>query len=117
MRPNPSTSQNYASPLEVLLSPDGARLYVLCQQSNEVRILNASNFALVKTIVVGRVPRGFSLSSSGNRLYVTNSWDDTISVIDTGTQNRDCNLAGGRGTVKRGCGQGGQSAVCGQSNQ
>lgn len=86
VRPNPSTSQNYASPLEVLLSPDGARLYVLCQQSNEVRILNASNFALVKTIVVGRVPRGFSLSSSGNRLYVTNSWDDTISVIDTGTQ-------------------------------
>jgi hypothetical protein len=28
-----STSEDYASPLEVLLSPDGARLYVLCQQS------------------------------------------------------------------------------------
>ena len=24
---------DYASPLEVMLSPDGARLYVLCQQS------------------------------------------------------------------------------------
>ena len=85
-RPNASASQNFASPLEVLLSPDGARLYVLCQQSNEVRILNASSFALIKTIAVGRVPRGFSLSSSGNRLYVTNSWDDTLSVIDTATQ-------------------------------
>ena len=86
VRPNLSTSQNYASPLEVLLSPDGARLYVLCQQSNEVRILNTSSFALIKTIAVGRAPRGFSLSSSGNRLYVTNSWDDTLSVIDTVAQ-------------------------------
>jgi YVTN family beta-propeller protein len=85
-QPNASASQNFASPLEVLLSPDGARLYVLCQQSNELRILNASSFALIKTIAVGRVPRGFSLSSSGNRLYVTNSWDDTLSVIDTATQ-------------------------------
>ena len=86
VQPNLRASQNYVSPLEVLLSPDGARLYVLCQQSNEVRILNASSFALIKTIAVGRVPREFSLSSSGKRLYVTNSWDDTLSVIDTITQ-------------------------------
>jgi YVTN family beta-propeller protein len=86
VQPVASASQNFVSPLEVLLSPDGTRLYVLCQQSNEVRILNASSFALIKTIAVGRVPRGFSLSSSGNRLYVANSQDDTLSVIDTVTQ-------------------------------
>ena len=34
---------NYASPLELLLSPDGARLYVLCQQSEEVRVLDAAS--------------------------------------------------------------------------
>jgi YVTN family beta-propeller protein len=76
---------DYASPLEVLLSPDGARLYVLCQQSEEVRVLDASSYAVIKDISVGRVPRGFSLSASGDRLFVTNSWDDTLSVIDTGT--------------------------------
>lgn len=76
---------DYASPLEVLLSPDGARLYVLCQQSEEVRVLNASSYAVIKNIAIGRVPRGFSLSASGDRLFVTNSWDDTLSVIDTGT--------------------------------
>lgn len=75
---------DYASPLEVLLSPDGARLYVLCQQSEEVRVLDASSYAVIKNIAVGRVPRGFSLSASGDRLFVTNSWDDTLSVIDTG---------------------------------
>jgi len=76
---------DYASPLEVLLSPDGARLYVLCQQSEEVRVLDAASFAVIKNIAVGRVPRGFSLSPDGERLFVTNTWEDTISVIDTRT--------------------------------
>jgi YVTN family beta-propeller protein len=74
---------DYASPLEVLLSPDGARIYVLCQQSEQVRVLNASTYAVIKNIVVGKVPRGISLSPDGARLFVTNSWDDTLSVIDT----------------------------------
>ncbi len=73
----------YASPLELLFSPDGARLYVLCQQSQEVRVLDAATFATIKNIPVGGVPRGIALSSKGDRLYVTNSWDDTLSVIDT----------------------------------
>ena len=80
-----SVAQEYASPLELLLSPDSTRLYVLCQQSEEVRVLNATSFAVLKNIPVGRAPRGFSLSASGDRLFVTNSWDDTLSVIDTGT--------------------------------
>jgi YVTN family beta-propeller protein len=76
---------DYASPLEILLSPDDARLYVLCQQSEEVRVLDAATHAAIKTIAVGRVPRGMALSPSGDRLFVTNSWDDTLSVIDTRT--------------------------------
>ena len=75
----------YASPLEVLVSPDGARLYVLCQQTEEVRVLDESTHKPIKAIPVGRVPRGMALSASGDRLFVTNSWDDTLSVIDTRT--------------------------------
>ncbi|MGA2205916.1 MAG: hypothetical protein ABSG10_04205 [Terracidiphilus sp.] len=73
----------YASPLEVLLSPDGTRLYVLCQQSDEVRVLDAGSYGAIGKIAVGRVPRGMALSAGGDRLLVTNSWDDTLSVIDT----------------------------------
>lgn len=73
----------YASPLEMLFSPDGARLYVLCQGSRQVRVLDAKGYAEIKKIEVGETPRGFSLSPKGDRLYVANSWDDTISVIDT----------------------------------
>ena len=77
------TLLDFASPVELLFSPDGARLYVLCQQSGEVRVLNAATWAPIKTIAVGHVPRGFSLSPDGARLFVANSWDDTISVVDT----------------------------------
>jgi len=73
----------YASPVEMLFSADGKRLFVLCQGSGEVQVLDAASYAEIKKISVGRTPRGFSLSSDGNRLYVANSWDDTVSVIDT----------------------------------
>ena len=73
----------YASPIEMLYSSDGKRLFVLCQGSDEVRVLDAANYAPLKKIGVGHVPRGFALSHDGSRLYVVNSWDDTLSVIDT----------------------------------
>jgi YVTN family beta-propeller protein len=76
-------SEDYASPLELLLSPDGSRLYVLCQGTGEVRVLSASNGKELSSIPVGRMPRGFSFSPDGARLFVANSWDDTVSVIDT----------------------------------
>lgn len=75
----------YASPVEMLYSSDGSRLFVLCQQSDEVRVLDSRTYAEIKKIRVGHVPRGFSLSPMGDQLFVANSWDDTISVIDTKT--------------------------------
>jgi YVTN family beta-propeller protein len=77
--------QSYASPLELLMSPDGGRIYVLCNESSEVRVLNGNTYAPIKSIPVGSQPRGFSLSADGTRLFVANSWDDTVSVIDTNT--------------------------------
>lgn len=73
----------YPSPLEVLYSANGTQLYVLCNESDEVRVLNAATGAAIKSIQVGHIPRGISLSPDGNRIFVTNTWDDTLSVIDT----------------------------------
>ncbi len=72
----------YASPVEMLFSSDGGRLFVLCQGTDEVRVLDAQTYTPIKSIAVGRLPRGFSLSHDGKRLLVANTWDDTISVID-----------------------------------
>ena len=64
-------------------SPDGRLLYVVCQDSDEVRVVDAQSSKVVATIPVGHVPRGLALSPDGNRLYITNAWSDTVSVIDT----------------------------------
>jgi YVTN family beta-propeller protein len=76
-------NEDYASPLEMLLSPDGSQLYVLCQGTGEVRVLSTASGRELEAIPVGRMPRGFSFSPDGSRLFVVNSWDDTVSVIDT----------------------------------
>ena len=78
--------ERYLSPLELALSPDGRLLYVVCQDSDELRVVDAQSGKLLATIAVGRSPRGIVLSRDGSRIYVTNSWSDTVSVIDAGTR-------------------------------
>jgi YVTN family beta-propeller protein len=82
-QPSAENAERYASPLELLLPPDGLRLYVLCQGADEVRVLDAASGRELRAIAVGRAPRGFSLSPDGRRLFVANSWDDSVTVIDT----------------------------------
>ena len=65
------------------LSPDGRLLYVVCQESDEVRVVDAQTGRVSGSVAVGHVPRGIAVSSDGQRLYVTNAWSDTVSVIDT----------------------------------
>ncbi|HKU25122.1 MAG TPA: YncE family protein, partial [Candidatus Sulfotelmatobacter sp.] len=87
-RPTPKrvsavAKERYLSPIEIAISPDGHLLYVVCQDSNEVRVIETAAGTVVKSIPVGRVPRGIALSPDGNMLYVTNAWSDNVSVIDT----------------------------------
>lgn len=72
----------YASPVEMLFSHDGKRLFVLCQGSDEVRVLDAATYQPIAKVHVGHLPRGFSLSPDSRRLLVANTWDDTVSIID-----------------------------------
>ena len=78
-----SDEARYLSPREMVLSLDGRWLYVMCEASDEVRLVDTQSGGVVKTVAVGRVPRGIALSPDGKKLYVANSWDDTASEIDT----------------------------------
>ena len=87
-KPAPKQSQSalrerYLSPLEMVFSPDGRVLYVLCQDSDEVKVIDVASATPINSIPVGHVPRGIALSPDARRLYVTNAWSDTVSVIDT----------------------------------
>ncbi len=74
----------YLSPGDIAISPDGRHLYVVCERSDEVRVVNAQTGEVEKRIEVGHVPRGIALSPDSKLIYVANSWSDTISVIDAG---------------------------------
>ena len=74
--------ERYLSPIEMTLSTDGRLLYVVCEGSDEVRILETRSGRLLGRIPVGRVPRGIASSPNGQFLYVTNAWSDDVSVID-----------------------------------
>jgi YVTN family beta-propeller protein len=78
--------EHYLSPIEMAFSPDGHLLYVLCQDSDEVRVVDPDSAKVVGSIHVGHIPRGIALSPDARRLYVTNAWSDTVSVIDTATR-------------------------------
>jgi YVTN family beta-propeller protein len=77
--------QRYLSPIEMAITPDGRLLYVVCQDSNEVRVVEAASGKLIKAIPVGHVPRAIALSTDAHTLFITNAWSDTVSVIDTTT--------------------------------
>jgi YVTN family beta-propeller protein len=79
----PKGISRYLSPTELAVSPDGRRLYVVCEQSDELLVIDTRSGRKVKAVAVGHVPRGLSISVDGSRAYVANSWSDTVSVIDT----------------------------------
>jgi YVTN family beta-propeller protein len=73
----------YPSPVEVALSADGARIFVLCSGTDELVLADAHTGKLLGRVAVGRVPKG--LYVNGRYAFVANSWSDTVSVVDTGT--------------------------------
>jgi len=76
-------SLRYPSPVELAVSNDGARLFVLCEGTDELVIADSNTGKIAGRVPVGRVPKGLWLN--GRYAYVANSWSDTVSVVDTGT--------------------------------
>ena len=72
----------FLSPGELAISPDGQRLYVLCEKSDEVLVVDVGSSRVTKHIPVGHAPRGISVSDHGKQVYVANSGTDTVSIID-----------------------------------
>ncbi len=80
-----SAVAKYLSPGEMVFSADGRSIYVVCERSNEVLVVDRRLGKITNRVAVGSVPRGLVLSTGGSELFVTNSNDDTVSVIDTTT--------------------------------
>jgi YVTN family beta-propeller protein len=72
----------YPSPVDVALAPDGARLYIVCEGTDELVVADPAKLTTVARVRVGHVPRGIAISPDGARIYVSNSWSDSVTEID-----------------------------------
>jgi YVTN family beta-propeller protein len=72
----------YKTPLNMALSPDGQEIYVACEASHTVIVVNVPKLEKVAEIEVGHHPTDVTFSPDGTRAYVSNRLDDTVSVID-----------------------------------
>jgi YVTN family beta-propeller protein len=72
----------YPSPVDVAVAPDGSRLYIVCEGTDEVVVADPMTGVVTARVRVGHVPRGIALTTDGQRIYVTNSWADSVTEID-----------------------------------
>jgi len=72
-------------PTFVSVSPDDTRLYVACNHSDELMVLDAGTLDLVKAIPAGHGAYNVEPSPDGKWVIVTNKKDQSVSLIDAAT--------------------------------
>jgi YVTN family beta-propeller protein len=93
--PAGTASHSLATPLDIVVSPDGSTLYVSAFGSSKIGVfptaaLENDTFNPVTQSssyisVTGGGPGGLVLDAARNRIYVSTRFDDGVSVIDLGT--------------------------------
>lgn len=70
----------------VIASPADAYIaYVSNEKGNSITIIDTDKLEAIKTVKVGRRPRGIELTKDGAELFICAGDDDTIQVLDTKT--------------------------------
>ena len=75
----------YLSPVAMTLSVDGRWLYIACEDSNVVLVVDTRSQKVERRVHVGRMPRGIALSPDGKILYVSNEDSNDVTEVDAET--------------------------------
>lgn len=70
-------------PYQTAMTPDNRFVYVSCQKSNEVRVIDRSTKTVTAVIPVGQWPLILAVSPDGRYVYSANRNSDDVSVIRT----------------------------------
>jgi YVTN family beta-propeller protein len=87
------------SPHMVIPTPDGLYAWVSDTDSDQIVRIRLSD-GDVKAVKTGARPQGAVLAPSGDRLFVTNTNSNTISVVDTRTLTVAANIPTGKGPAR-----------------
>lgn len=86
------------NPYDLVLNPDGSRLYVSNWASESVSVIDTESMKLVGTVAVGPNPNAMILGPDG-RLYVSCANDNSVAVVDTRSA---ASWSGSRRRLRRG---------------
>jgi len=79
------TAFRYLSPVALQLSPKGERLYVVCQDSDVMLVVDTHTQRVVGRAEVGKRPKGIAMTPDGTTLYVSDESSDAVTEIDSQT--------------------------------
>jgi YVTN family beta-propeller protein len=81
----PEAALRYLSPVALQLSPNGQRLYVVCEDSEVMLVVDTSTQRVIGRAEAGKRPKGIAIAPDGNTLYVSDEGSDTVTEIDVQT--------------------------------
>ena len=93
------SSPRYLNPVNLKLSVDGKRLYVVCQKAGLLLAVDTAARRVVGRVQVGGEPGGIALSPDGKTIYATSELKNSVAVIDTDSLRVTRTLKTGWGPV------------------
>ncbi len=84
--PKAAQAPLYKTPLNMALSPDANELYVACEASHSVIVVDARNWRKIAEIQASHHPTDVTFHPDGATAYVSNRLDDSVSIIDVPTR-------------------------------
>lgn len=85
--PQTATAEpTYKNPLNLALTPDGGELWVACEASASVVVVDTATQKKVMEISVGGQPNDVCFTPDGKKAFVSNRLDDNVSVVDVATR-------------------------------
>lgn len=85
----------YKNPLNLALTPDNRELWVACEQSGTVVVIDTATRAKKLEFPSGGQPTEIAFTPDGKRGFVSNRLDDSVSVVDVATHRVTATLAVG----------------------
>ncbi len=93
--PPVAVEPRYKNPRGLALRPGTQELWVTCEASDSVVIVDTAARAVKGEIAVGGMPIAVAFTPDGQRAFVSNRHDDTVSVIDAEARRVERTLAVG----------------------
>jgi YVTN family beta-propeller protein len=97
-------SETGVKPMGVVVSPDGARVYVATGRGNTVDVFDTATFNLIARVGVGQRPWGLAVTPDGRKVYAACGGPDEkspganeVTVIDTATNTVAARIRAGDG--------------------